>query len=136
MFRNHATIKMHQIDAAQRLFFAEQFVLAHDAWEACLESMDYGLGKVIAAGEFVFPIVHAEANYTAPVVSGDRIRVDVCCERIGSKSFTVGFFLSKEDGTLLGRGSHVHATVSAKTGMPIPVPERLIEVLGRIGEVK
>ncbi|NQU38930.1 MAG: acyl-CoA thioesterase [Lentisphaerae bacterium] len=132
MFRYDSIIKMHNIDAAGRLFFADQFVFAHDAWEACLDSLDYSLGALLARGEFAFPVVHAEADYAAPVVLGDRIRIDVGCERIGSKSFTIAFLISKEDETLIGRVTHIHAAVSVSTGKSIPLPEELTDVLQRM----
>jgi len=132
MFTHQTTIRIHNVDAAQRLFFADQFVLAHDAWEACLESLGLSLGSVLGERDYVFPIVHAEADYAAPLSVGDRIDITVTCERVGRTSFAVGFALSKGEGAPVGRVTHVHVSVDKGTGRSMPIPPELRDVLEKI----
>ena len=129
MFSYHTTIKMHNVDAAQRLFFADQFVIAHDAWEAYLEAQGLSIRALLEAFDFVTPIVHAEGDYTAPMTLGDRVTVSVECAEVGTKSFTMKFTIAAND-VGVGQVTHVHATVDKASGQAIPVPETLRELLG------
>ncbi len=65
MFRYETTIKVHNMDAARRLFFAEQFVIAHEAWETCLSSVGFSIGRILAehpALEKVAFVLFSEAS--------------------------------------------------------------------------
>ncbi len=130
MFSYETTIKMHNVDAAQRLFFADQFVIAHDAWEACLESHGFGIGHMLDQCDFVTPVVHAEADYTAPLTLGSKVTVTVTCEAIGNTSFTIGFCLNTD--SCVGRVTHVHAVVDKAMGNAIPIPAVLRDTLEAI----
>ncbi|MCX7008984.1 MAG: thioesterase family protein, partial [Kiritimatiellaeota bacterium] len=72
-----------------------------------------------------FPIVHAEADYTAPLRWGDAVTVEVCPGRIGKTSFGLRYRLIKCDGTVTGTVSTVHVAVSGKTGRPMQLPAKL-----------
>ena len=130
MFSYHTTIRMNNVDAAQRLFFAEQFVIAHDAWEAYLEAHGTSIRSLLEDFDFVTPIVHAESDYTAPMKLGDRVVVAVECAEIGTKSFTMKFRIAANDVSV-GQVTHVHATVDKASGAAVPVPGTLRELLGR-----
>lgn len=132
MFSYVTTIKMHNVDAAQRLFFADQFVIAHDAWEACLAAHDFGIGVMLDECDFVTPIVHAEADYKAPVKLGSEVAVTVTCEAIGETSFTIEFTVNTD--SCVGRVTHVHVVTDKATGNAIPVPDLLRNILVRIGD--
>jgi len=125
-------VRLNDTDAARRLFFANQFVMAHEAWEACLDKLGLSIASILDAGSFVLPIVHAEADYSAPVALGDQITVSVTCDRIGEKSFSLAFALRRDDGTEVGTVSHVHASVDAETGEAVPLPPVLRDVLTRL----
>ncbi len=136
MFRYETTVKVHNMDAAQRLFFAEQFVMAHEAWEACLSSVGFSIGRILSEDSFMVPVVHAEADYSAPVALSDSITVEVRCDRIGTKSFTMGYAISKNDHQPIGRVTLIHATVSQATGRAIPIPDEFLDVLNRITQAE
>ncbi len=130
-FAYETVIRMHNVDAAQRLFFADQFVIVHDAWEAYLDSVGFSIGAILETEDFVLPIVHAESDYSTPVRLGDCVRVALCCERVGTTSFTVCFDLTVED-IPVGHTKHVHTAVSKATGLAIPLPEAIRDLLARL----
>ncbi|MCP5047565.1 MAG: acyl-CoA thioesterase [bacterium] len=129
MFEYKTTIKLHETDAAGLLFFANQFRLVHDAYEAFMESRDMGLGKLLTSKPFLLPIVHAETDYKAPLRVGDVIMITIRVKRKGTSSFTLAHELHKND-TLAGSGETVHACLDTKTGKPIPLPNPLSDILG------
>jgi len=86
------------------------------------------MGGLLQEGEFLIPVVHAEADFLAPIVAGDVLDIQMRVLRLGTKSFTLGFQLFKE-GVEVGKATLVHVTVERKTFTSIPLPERLRALL-------
>jgi 1,4-dihydroxy-2-naphthoyl-CoA hydrolase len=122
MFEFKTSIKMHHVDAAGVLFFARQFQLVHDAYEAFMESKGLSLSKILKTADFALPIVHAETDYKAPLFEGDRIVIKLKLKKIGETSFTLSHEIFKENGQLAGTGETVHVSIDKKTGAKIPLP--------------
>lgn len=133
MFRFTTTVKLYDTDASGALFFAAQFRLAHDACEAFLAA-----SKILAQGSTAlwFPMVHAEADFAAPLRWGDAVTVEVRPGRVGKTSFGLCYRLIKSDGTVAGTVETVHVTVSGKTGRPVRVPAKLRAVLTAAGATR
>ena len=122
MFRFATTVKLYDTDATGALFFGQQFRLVHDACEAFLAAAGLFMqGSAIMP----FPVVHAEADYAAPLRWGDALVVEVRPGRVGTTSFGMHYRLCKSDGSVAGTVSTVHVAISSKTGRPIRVPARL-----------
>ena len=83
MFIHQTTIRLHHTDAAGLLFFADQFKLAHDAYESFMESIGYPFAPLLRTSQYLLPIVHAEADYGAALSTGDKITIQVTAERVG-----------------------------------------------------
>jgi YbgC/YbaW family acyl-CoA thioester hydrolase len=122
MFRFATTVKLYDTDATGALFFAAQFRLIHDACEAFLTAADFSVRGKPAT---LFPIVHAEADYVAPLRWGDAVAVEVRPGRVGKTSFGLCYRLIKNDGTVAGTVATVHVAVSGKTGRPMVLPAKL-----------
>lgn len=129
MYIAHNKVRMHDTDTAGILYFARQFRFAHDALEDMVESEGLSFEKIFHKNDFVFVIVHAEADYLAPLRLGDRLEVHVTVERIGSSSFTMNYAIHKEDGPLVGTAKTVHVTLSRTTREKIPIPDSLKPLL-------
>lgn len=94
-------IRLHDTDAAGRLFFAHLFRHAHDAYEAFMSSLGFPLAALIRGGETLLPLTHAEADYHRPMLHGDRVRVEVSVIEVRHRSFAIGYrFLDEQDETL------------------------------------
>ena len=65
MFVWHTTVKLHDTDAAGLLFYGHQFKMAHDCYEAMLESIGFPMSWWIQEADAFLPIVHAEAEKLA-----------------------------------------------------------------------
>jgi len=103
MFTYNTMIRLHNTDAAGLLFFAEQFRLAHDAYEAFMESIGYAFAPLIRTSPFLLPIVHAEADLLQRLETGDRITIQIVAERVGSTSFTLAYTLLRNGSETVGR---------------------------------
>ncbi len=125
MFATHNRVRMHDTDMAGILYFAKQFRFVHDALEDFVaDGHDLTFDKLFRTEHFVFVIVHAEADYLAPLSVGDKLNIEVRVEKIGETSFTIGYKIFRV-GTLaglVGTAQTVHVTLDAETRKKIPVP--------------
>jgi 1,4-dihydroxy-2-naphthoyl-CoA hydrolase len=131
VYTYETTIKLRDTDAAGVLYFARQFDLAHDAYQAWLEEEGFGLRRIIEDADFMLAIVHAESDYAAALRVGDRIRISLCVANIGQSSFTMTYELSKEDGAKVGTAQTVHVLIDKKTRGKTPIPDDFGTVLKR-----
>ncbi|RMH71204.1 MAG: acyl-CoA thioesterase [Gemmatimonadetes bacterium] len=134
MYIYHTSIKLHDTDAAGLLFFANQFKLAHDAYETFFNALGFNLGKMIQSGTFVLPIVHADADFTAPLFVGDRVGIRIHLGKVGRSSFTLLYDILRETGETVGRVKTVHVAIDKQTREKIELPERLKMALMTGGE--
>lgn len=75
-------IAFHETDAAGVVYFANYFHLAEEAETHALAS----LGSVVTRDGYLYPRVHAEADYLAPLRFFDEVSVHARIIRIGSSS--------------------------------------------------
>lgn len=75
-------IAFHETDAAGVVYFANYFRLAEEAETHALAS----LGSVVTRDGYLYPRVHAEADYLAPLRFFDEVSVHAGIIRIGSSS--------------------------------------------------
>lgn len=127
MFVYQTKIHLHDTDAASLLFFANQFKMMHDAYEAMLETVGFGFADLLRKEDFFLPIVHAESDYKAPLFVGDLIEIQVTVENIGQTSITLAYKIIKADQTLVGSGKTVHVTIDKKTGKKVALPKLFLE---------
>lgn len=119
MFTHQTTIRLHHTDAAGLLFFAEQFKLAHDAYESFMESIGYPFAPLLRTSQYLLPIVHAEADFGAALNTGDKIEIQVTAERIGDTSFTLDYKLLRNGSEPVGSVKTVHVLVDKRTGQTL-----------------
>jgi len=119
-------VGLSDTDAAGRIYFARLLERAHEAYEAFLRSVHLPIETWIADGPQL-PIVHAEADFLASMTLGQELRVSLMVYKLGRTSFTLDYRFLGTDGDLLATARTVHVALS--NGEPVPLPERLREVL-------
>lgn len=130
MFTYTTKVRLHDTDAAGIIFFANQFKLIHDAYEELLEEFGRGLESILKGTNYFQPIVHAESDYKAPVLVGDKIVIGIKVGHIGKTSFSLEYTL-KRAKTLVGTAKTVHVTIDQKTRQKIPLPSALRRALSK-----
>ncbi|MFH1761362.1 MAG: thioesterase family protein [bacterium] len=123
MFVYETKVKLHETDSAQRLFFANQFKLVHDAFEAFLDSIGFPIDYMINKGEFILPVVHAEADYHAPLSVGDKLRLQLNIEHIGRTSITINCTFFKNQNNIVGNSKIVMVVLNKANGEKMVFPE-------------
>lgn len=115
-------LRLHDTDAAGRLFFGHLFRYVQDALEAFMEQIGYPLDALLRDGEMLLPLTHAEADYRRPMRHGDHIRVQVSVVELRRRSFALGYrFLNAADDELAtARTVHVLVTHDTQLGDALP----------------
>lgn len=130
-FRHPFRVQLHDTDAAGVMFFAHLFRHAHDAYEAFMAALGLPLERLIQNGAWHLPLIHAEADYKAPLRHGDEVLAEVVIERIGQASFTLAYRFARPDGQWLASARTVHACVAAGEATGHPLPDELRELLAK-----
>ncbi|MBK1646100.1 thioesterase [Thiocapsa imhoffii] len=112
-------VRLHDTDAAGRLFFAHLFRHAHDAYEVFMDRLGLPLHTLIDAGEILLPLVHAQADYRHPLHHGEPVRVTLRIAELRTRSFAVAYRFENADGVLAATALTVHLQVGAD-GTPAP----------------
>ncbi len=132
MFTIDFSVRLPDTDAAGILFFGNYFRLAHDAYEAFMESIGFSLRYIVQEADFLVLIAHAEADYEKPLRLGDRATVELEVENIGRTSFVLSYSLRDVHNDIAATVKTVHVTVDKKSGDKVPLPEKLREKLANI----
>lgn len=116
---------MRDTDASGALYFANQLEIALEAFETAIAAGGFSLREVFCKENFLLPVVHAEADFFAPVYLGDALDITLETARIGTTSFTSSTIFFKE-GVRVGSASITHVAVSKESNSSIPIPEIII----------
>jgi 1,4-dihydroxy-2-naphthoyl-CoA hydrolase len=128
MYIAHNKVRMHDTDMAGILYFPRQFRFVHDALEDLVEKEGMGFDQVFNREDFVFVIVHAEADYLSSLRVGDNLEIHLTCEHVGNTSYTLLYHIFRGQ-ELVGTAKTVHVTLDNKTRTKIPIPEKVRSML-------
>lgn len=125
---------MNDTDVAGIIYFANQFRFVHDAWEDLVELEKMDFHQIFHKENFLFVIVHVEADYLAPLLIADRLEIHVTIENIGTSSFTTSYNIYKEDKVtkeliLAGKAKTTHVTIDKTTRTKIAIPDHFKAIL-------
>ena len=132
MFVYKRKIRFQDTDPAGVIFFPNQFCFYQEAFEAFLESIGYDLTAVTRKNKHHLPVVHAEADYNAPLRLGDTIEIQLKVAHIGNSSLTFQADIFKQGRIRAGSIKVVHVSVDARTRKKTPLPSSLREKMARL----
>jgi 1,4-dihydroxy-2-naphthoyl-CoA hydrolase len=128
MFVYHTQIRLKDTDATGVLYFSEQFSFALEALEEFLKSRGVAWSSLMESGYFL-PVVHAEADYLAPLRVGDSLEVHLSVAKVGTSSVTLDYTFHDQSRKIeVGRARIVHVATCQKSRCSVPIPEFLREV--------
>ena len=132
MYTINTTVRLPDTDAAGILFFGNYFRMAHDAYEAFMESIGFSFSQIIKDADFLVLIARAEADYEKPLRLGEKVTVELEIEDIGQTSFALSYSFKNAHEDIAATIKTVHVTVEKKSGDKIPLPEKLREKLAGV----
>jgi 1,4-dihydroxy-2-naphthoyl-CoA hydrolase len=122
-------VRFQDVDAAGIIFYPRVLEYFSDAYVALLLKRGYDLPERLLRSEFGAPLVHAEADYFAPLRFGDRVDVAVVKARVSARSFRLGYRIRRASGELASLGQTVHVCIDRQTFASRFVPDDLRRVL-------
>lgn len=128
MHISHNKVRMHDTDMAGILYFPKIYRFVHEALEDLTEKEGFDFEHVFHQEDFIFVIVHSEADYLQSLKAGDLLEVHVGVERIGSSSFTILYHIFR-DNEMVGIAKTIHCCLSAKERQKVVIPERFKAML-------
>ena len=129
MFTYRMQVRLKSTDATGVLYFSEQFKMALEVFEEFLKARGFSLKKLLESA-YLMPIVHAEADYLAPLMVGDELEVELKVSKIGTSSVTLSYvfydIVRKID---VGTVKIVHVVVERQNKTSVPIPDFLRTIL-------
>ncbi|MBI3212005.1 MAG: acyl-CoA thioesterase [Simkania negevensis] len=122
---------MQDTDATGALYFANLLQIALEAFEELLYNSTFSLQGMIEDKSFLFPIVHAEADFFSPIFVGDLIEVHLTLKETGTTSFTLASDFFKK-GERVGTALIVHVVYSQERKTAVPPSSEFKKLLARI----
>lgn len=79
-------IRLEDTDAAQVVYFARFFNMAHEALENFMKSKGFPLSEILENRDYLTPMRHAHADYLRPLRWGEGVHVRICVVEAALKS--------------------------------------------------
>lgn len=124
MYRYVRKIRVQDTDATGVLYFANLLQIGLEAFEEFMHQKGHKMGEVIKEKKFLYPIVHAEGDFFAPIYLSDEIEVTLSFPKMGTTSFTHASVMTR-NGEKVGQVSIVHVVYSQEKKQSIPLPETI-----------
>ena len=133
-FIHHRIVEFHETDAAGLVHFSNYFRYAESAEHALYRAIDYPMMDHDGSAFYGWPRVRAQAKYSAPLDSGDELRIELSVKEIKDKAIDYTFRIYRHrDGMLAGKGSFttMHVLIDGVTRemQAVAIPEELREKL-------
>jgi YbgC/YbaW family acyl-CoA thioester hydrolase len=129
MFKNTRSIYLKETDATGVIYFTSLFQYALETFESYLQSRNFSLSHLFEKG-YMMPVVHADADYKAPLKAGDLISIDLTISHIGDTSFSVTSRIElASTGQIAGYVTIVHALVRQGGKKSCAIPPDLLHFL-------
>jgi len=132
MFCYQTRVKFADLDLAGTVFFANHLKLAHETYEAMFKAGGLSISDIIQGGDFLLPIVHAEADYKRLVKPDELLTIEIEVAGASKCSFTLSYQIKKETGDVASVVKTVHASINSKTHKVIPIPDQIKTILNGI----
>ncbi len=130
-YQHKITIPFHDIDAAGIVFFAHLFRYAHEAYEHFMSAIGHSLADVINEGNYLLPLVHAEADYKKPLHHNETVTIELVVKKLGDTSYILHYHFLAANDELRAEVETIHVTLDAKNQQPVSIPDSLRLALSR-----
>ena len=124
-FVHPVAVRLHHTDAAGVIFCSRLLELAHEAYEALLDEAGLNVGRILADGEVLLPVVAVEAEFAKPIRVGDRLQVELRVSRSGDHSYQVAYRFRDPAGQVSARAVTRHVALDAAGTGPVQLPPPL-----------
>ena len=131
MYRHETVIRLRHTDAAGVIYFADIFTLAHECYEAFMDQ-HLPLGDILQQGQYIAPIVHADADIAKPMRLSDKITIELQLANTGNSSFELAYKFINKQNEQTANAKTIHVVLQTNTRKPVKIPQRFKEILEKI----
>lgn len=129
-FIHQRVVEFHETDAAGLVHFSNYFRYAESAEHALFRAIEYPMMEKEASSFFGWPRVRAQAKFSAPLESGEQIRIELSITEIKDKAIDYEFKIYRSrDDVLAGKGNfsvmHVNIDEITREMRSVKIPEVL-----------
>ncbi len=128
-FKYRTSIRLHDTDAAGHLYFASYLRLAHEAFEAFLDSADVGMGYILREADYLMPVVHVEADYKRSIFLGESVDILLTTSSMGKSSFSISYQFYDDEGEEVATAKTIHVVVDKETREKRKIPDQIYSAL-------
>jgi 4-hydroxybenzoyl-CoA thioesterase len=139
VFVHRLPVRFSDVDHAGIVYYPRFFHFFHVVFEEFFTSRlgPRGYVDLLDRERIGFPAVSARCDYRAPLRFGDRADIEMAVTRLGEKSVSFGYRISRVgDGdapdTLVAEGGNTVAVVDLRVFRAVPIPPRIRDLLGEI----
>lgn len=129
IFNYQTRVELYETDACGVIFYSHLFHFVHRAFSAFLKENNITIQERLEKQDYFFPVVHAEGDYLAPIVTDDLLDIQLEVLNIGTSSFKLGYTLFKKE-TCVAKAQVVHVAID-RNKSKIELPESLRVLLGQ-----
>ena len=130
-YKHTLTIRIHDVDAAGIVFFAQYLFLFHDIYESFLADIGHSIPRAISEGNYIIPIKNVSADYHRPMYHGEIITGELYLSDLRGSSFTTVTELIGADNVRRATITTTHVCVATKTMKPTALPDALRAALAK-----
>lgn len=127
-FTKSATLQFHQCDPGGIMFFANAYVLAHDAYESFIKYLGFSWHEWFENPVWAVPIRHSSCEYFRPLRPGQEVTISVGIDRLGETSFTAKYTVKQNDQIHM-EVQLVHTFIHKEKIKSTPIPSEIRERL-------
>lgn len=124
------TIRLHHTDAAGLIFFPRLFEMAQAVLEDVMLERGASIGERLHGDGPIMPIAHCEADYKRPLRLGDRVTLEMSCERMGEKSLRFAYRFIDAAGEEAAVARTVHVCMDRRTGEALALTDEMRRLAG------
>lgn len=118
---------INDIDAAGIAYTGRLITIAMETLEEGLAKAGLDFAAILREGRFGLPLVHVEADFTAPFRHGDVVDIDLWCDGISDRSYTCRIELRQSGGDAVAATLRFTAAVidlATFRSVAVPAPFR------------
>ncbi|TVQ09349.1 MAG: acyl-CoA thioesterase [Leptolyngbya sp. DLM2.Bin27] len=126
-------VRFHETDGAGVVYFANELVMCHTAYEASLVAAGLDVGQLFRAETVAYPIAHASIDYRQPLRCGDRVSIDLTPTSVDQSSFEIQYQLTLGE-RLAAQALTRHVCIEVASRRRCPLPPAMEQWLARWGD--
>lgn len=122
-------VRFGDIDHARVVYYPRFFHYFHQAFELWFgQALGVSYPELVDGHNIGFPSVRVETEFTSPLRYGDRVRVTIDIDDVGSRSLTLRYEMHRtSDEAICARAKITTVAVDNNAFKSVPIPDWLRE---------